>query len=203
VQYLIDEVFTVPRWLIPTELSSKTYLLKNGYEEHPLTAMKNEQLYLIWDLLANSRLLRMIQAESDLGADKAFTVSEMMQMLHQSLFVAHPQPDVLQRSMQKSVVDALITAAAEHEGVKINKGVEGLDNLDNSETMPCASLTSRPRNIGFTSTQISRVSDVISLKRAELLRIRQWAKARIGNCTTAVQMHCSDIVQRIDTALGL
>ena len=209
VQYLIDEVFTVPRWLIPTELSSKTYLFKNGYEEHPLTAMKNEQLYLIWDLLANSRLLRMIQAESDQGADKAFTASEMMQMLHQSLFVAHPQPDVFQRSMQKSVVDALITAAAEHEGVKINKGVEGLENIegldrqDRVEIPGCASLTSRPRNIGFTSTQISRVSDVISLKRAELLRIRQWAKARMGNCTTAVQMHCSDIVQRIDTALGL
>ena len=66
-----------------------------------------------------------------------------------------------------------------------------------------AALTSRPRSIAFVGTQISRTSDAISVKRAELLRIRTWAKARIGACTTAVQMHYADIVQRIETALGM
>lgn len=211
VQYLIDEVFTTPQWLFPADLTRKTFLLKNGREEHPMTSLKNEQNYLIWDLLANERLLRMFQAEADLGASKAFTANDMMQMLHQAVFVNRPQPDVMQRSMQKSMVDALITAAAESEGVKINKGIVSedadfpffLDSQENAGMSCMTSLTSRPRNIFYTSTQISRVSDAISLKRAELLRIRQWAKARIGNCTTSVQMHYSDIVQRIETALGL
>lgn len=206
VQYLIDEVFTTPQWLFPADLTRKTFLLKNGREEHPLTSLKNEQNYLIWDLLANERLLRMIQAEADLGAAKVFTANDMMQMLHQAIFVNRPQPDVMQRSMQKSIIDALITAAHENEGVKINKGIasEFLEYSEHAD-YPCCSeaLTSRPRNIFFTSTQISRISDAISLKRAELLRIRQWAKPRIGTCTTSVQMHYSDIVQRIETALGL
>ncbi|MBQ9641427.1 MAG: zinc-dependent metalloprotease [Bacteroidaceae bacterium] len=192
VRYLIEEVLTTPQWLFPADLTRKTYLLKNGREEHPLTALKNEQNYILWDLLANERLLRMIQAEMDLGSGKAFTANELVQMLHEAVFVNRPQPNVMERSVQKSMVDALITAAAENEGVKVNRAVASHE-----------SLTSRPRNISFTSTQISRTSDAISIKRAELLRIRLWAKARIGGCTTAVQMHCSDIVQRIETALGL
>ena len=189
---MIEEVLTTPQWLFPADLTRKTYLLKNGREEHPLTALKNEQNYILWDLLANERLLRMIQAEMDLGSGKAFTANELVQMLHEAVFVNRPQPNVMERSVQKSMVDALITAAAENEGVKVNRAVASHE-----------SLTSRPRNISFTSTQISRTSDAISIKRAELLRIRLWAKARIGGCTTAVQMHCSDIVQRIETALGL
>jgi hypothetical protein len=238
VKYLIDEVFTTPKWLFPSSLTSKTYLIRNNREEHPLTALKNEQNYLIWDLLANDRLMRMIQAESDLGASQAFTASDMMQMLHQAVFTSHPQPDALQRSMQKSMVDALITAAAENEGVKINKKLsdsqlaeegwqpaeegwqlaeEGWQTAAGQMAQECHYATecgpqsaapnyissSRPRNISFSNTQISRTSDAISLKRAELLRIRQWAKMHAGTCTTAAQMHYTDIVQRIETALGL
>lgn len=215
VQYLIDEVFTMPKWLFPADLTNKTYLIRRDREEHPLTSLKNEQNYLIWDLLSNERILRMVQAETDLGAGNSFTANDMLQMLHQALFTNRPQPDVMERSMQKSYVDALITAAAESEGVKINKHIEQ-DYLQVPSVPACTTaqphnhtteqphnLTSRPRSISFTNIQISRTSDAISIKRAELLRIRTWAKARIGACTTAVQMHYSDIVQRIETALGL
>ena len=219
VQYLIDEVFNTPRWLFSPDLAQKTYLLKNHREEHPAMSLKTEQNYLIWDLLANERMVRMMQAEADLGASKAFTVTDMIQMLHQAIFVNHPQPDMMQRSMQKSMIDVLITAAAETEGIKINKDISSSrrGSMETPEAFKTfgdmgeveafgekeATLTSRPRNITFFGTQISRTSDAISVKRAELLRIRTWAKARIGTNTTAVQMHYADIVQRIETALGL
>lgn len=225
VQYLIDNVFTYPEWLFNPSIAQYTYLLKNGREEHPSTSLKNEQNFIIWDLMANDRIMRMLQNEADQGATKAFTANEMMNMLHQAIFVNIAQPDVMQRSMQKSMVDALITAGASNEGVKINKSLtsEPMASIEPIESIvpiaPIApiksikptcflcqeenSLSSRPRDINFTSTQISRTSDAISIKRAELLRIRQFAKSRIGACTTAQQMHFADIVQRIDTALGM
>ena len=198
VEYLIKNVFTYPRWLFPSELMIHTNLLRHEREEHPMTALRIEQSFLFWDLMANERLARMLQAEADLGASNAFTAAEMMDMLHKALFTACPNPDIHQRMVQKDMIDALITAAAESEGVKINKNISGLSELCSAEA-----LTSRPRYIYMSSVQMNRTSDALSVKRGELMRIRTWAKSRIGEGRTAVQMHCADIVQRIDTALGL
>lgn len=47
-----------------------------------------------------------------------------MDGLHRNIFATTERgalPDVMTRALQKNFVDALITAAAESEGVKINK----------------------------------------------------------------------------------
>ena len=179
-----------------------------------MTALRLEQSFLFWDLMANERLVRMLQAESDLGTARAFTAAEMMDMLHTAIFTACPNPNVDQRTVQKDMTDALITAAAESEGVKINKNLyaDMTELRDDagfcspsglSELCSDAALTSRPRAIYMSSLQMNRTSDALSVKRGELMRIRAWAKARAGEGRTAVQMHCVDLVQRIDTALGL
>ena len=199
VDYLIKNVFTMPEWLFPASLMNQTYLLKHGREEHPMTAWRTEANFIFWDLLANERLLRMLQAEADLGAANAFTAADLINRLHTAVFTNRPNPDVNQRTVQKCMVDALITAASESEGVKMNKLLEGGFSSLCKET----NLTSRPRVLNMTTPQLTRTSDVISVKRGELMRIRTWAKARIGEGRTAVQMHCADLVQRIDTALGL
>jgi len=199
VDYLIKNLFTLPEWLFPASLTNQTYLLKHGREEHPMTAWKTELNFILWDMLANERLVRMLQAEADLGAANVFTAADMMNRLHTAIFTNRPNPDVNQRTVQKCMVDALITAAAESEGVKMNKLLEGGFASFCGER----DLTSRPRVINMTTPQLTRTSDVISVKRGELMRIRTWAKARIGEGRTAVQMHCADLVQRIDTALGL
>ena len=67
----------------------------------------------------------MIANESENGK-KAFTAVEMMDMLHKHIFastIAGRTPSTIERNIQKSFVDALITAAAESEGVKINKKI--------------------------------------------------------------------------------
>ncbi|MBQ4381008.1 MAG: peptidase M10A/M12B, partial [Bacteroidaceae bacterium] len=120
----------------------------------------------------------------------------------------HPNPDVMERNVQKSMVDILITAASESAGVKLNNYIT--DDPDYMEYAGVAELcgskdfvTSRPRTLYVTNTQLSRTSDAISVKRGVLVRIRNWAKNRVGDGRTAVQMHFADLVQRIDTALGL
>jgi hypothetical protein len=210
VQFLIDECLRFPKWLFGSPLSKQVYLLRNTpngtVEQEPVLLLKNEHNYIMWDLLSNERLMRMYENEW-LNGSEAFTAVDMMQMLHQAIFaktIAGQRLDVMERSLQKSFLDALITAGAESEGVKINKSFsEGLwDDNRCPELTDCLS-SSRPRTLEITTGQVSRTSDAISLKRSELLRIMRLCKAKANSGDAATQMHYDDMVLRIQTALGL
>ena len=199
VQFLLDEVLCFPEWLFGTHMSTQIYPLRHTplgtTEQEPAMLLKNQQNYILWDLLANERLVRMYQNEWANG-DKAFTAVEMMQMLHESIFkktIAGKKLNVMERSLQKSFVDALITAAAESEGVKINK------HLTEDQQVS----TSRSRTIDMTMTQITRTSDALSVKRSELIRIMKLMKSRTTTGDLSTQMHYEDVILRIQTALGL
>lgn len=199
VQFLIDNVLSYQPWLFGTSLSKQIYPLRetpNGTtEQEPAMLLKNQQNYILWDLFSNERLVRMYQNEWENG-DQAFTAVEMMEMIHQSIFrktIAGQKLNVMERSLQKSLLDALITAAAESEGVKINKSLMEESNLDSSA----------PRILDITMKQVSRTSDAISLKRGELLRILRLCKSKANTGDTATQMHYDDMALRIQTALGL
>ncbi|MBU5889723.1 zinc-dependent metalloprotease, partial [Vibrio cholerae O1] len=80
-------VLTYPKWLFDTEVGKYTYLLRNtpvGQQENaPTQILKNAQAYILWDLLGNTRLMRMIENES-VNGKKAFTVVELMDGLHKN-----------------------------------------------------------------------------------------------------------------------
>jgi hypothetical protein len=158
-------------------------------EQEPQLLLKNQQNYILWDLMENERLVRMYENELQNGSN-AFTAVEMMQMLHNSIFqktIKGQSPNVMERSLQKSFVDALITAAAESEGVKINKKL----------------TTDTDRYLADDCTQVSRNSDALSVKRGELLRILRLLKSQRNSGDLSSQMHYEDVILRIQTALGL
>lgn len=199
VQFLLDEVLCFPEWLFGSPFSTQIFPLRKTpfgtTEQEPAMLLKNQQNYIFWDLLANDRLVRMYQNEWMNGED-AFTAVEMLQMLHESIFkktIAGQKLNVMERSLQKSFVDALITAAAESEGVKINKSI--------AEDRHIASSGSR--TIDMTMTQITRTSDALSVKRSELIRILKLMKSRAKSGDLSTQMHYDDVMLRIQTALGL
>ena len=115
------------------------------------------------------------------------------------------------RNLQKSFVDALITAAAEEEGVKINKRLHTPLPALNTTALPCAHGCSSAMNgdnrnarlIDMYSTQINRVSDAISVKRGELMSILQLLKNKRNISDPATRFHYEDMILRIQTALGL
>lgn len=204
VQFLIDNVLSNQPWLFDTPLCHLTYLHRStplGVEEiQPNYMLKNQQNYILWDLLDNARLVRMFENENENGS-KAFTPSQFMDMLHRHIFhsaIAGTNPNLMERTLQKSMVDALITAAAESEGVKINKSL-----MLDCEAAEQQALSTASRTVELTSKQVSRNSDALSLKRGEMLRVRSLLKSRLsaGNVTT--RMHYEDIIMRINTALGL
>lgn len=212
VQFLLKEVLSDQPWLFNTPISNYTYLNKKtpiGVQEmSPTYSIINQQSYILWDILDNTRLVRMLENEMRNGKDKAFTVIELMDMLHNHIFkttIAGVSPSISQRSLQKNFVDALITAAAESEGVKINKKLKHSNNIiENDEfQLGCNELSSAPRIIELTGTQATRVSDAISVKRGELIRIMKLLKHRTTTADTAARLHYEDVILRIQTALGL
>ena len=166
--------------------------------------LKNIQNFILWDMLTNDRIVRMYENEW-LNGTKAFTATEMLQMLHQSIFrktIAGQKLNVMERSLQKSFVDALITAAAEQEGVKVNSKLKINDSKIETSNFNLL-RGSGYRTVGMSTTQINRVSDAISVKRGEMIRIMKLLKSRRTTGDLSTQLHYEDVIMRIQTALGI
>ena len=211
VEFLLNEVFTYPKWLFGTKLAQYTFLNKTTpvgvQEQAPDYALRNQQSYMLWDMMDNGRLVRMFANEQANGKN-AFTAYDMMDLLHKHIFaktLAGQSPDIQERSLQKNFVDALITAAAESEGVKINKKIYDTPAIidDPQFAWQCQSLSTASRTIDMGGTQFTRVSDAISVKRGELVRILKLLQAKRNTGDNATRMHYADVIMRIQAALGL
>lgn len=220
LDFLLNEVLCYPRWLFDTEISDYTFLLRKNptgvIEYAPSQILKNTQGYIFWDLLSNDRLMRMLENELKNGK-KAFTVVEMMDKMHNSIFattIKGGTPDVMERNLQKGFLDALITAAAESEGVKINKQLTATSGnpylfhhtpwcSHDEFVIEQAERMGARRELSFYGGQVNRISDAISVKRGELLRIKKLLESRRNTSDTAARYHYDDMILRINTALGL
>ena len=221
VQFLLDDVLSYPKWLFGASVTDYTYFLRNTpigvIEEHPHFFLRNQQNYVLWDLLSNERIMRMLENEYKNGK-KAFTAYEMMDMLHDHIFARTKKGqklDVMQRSLQKSFVDALITAAAEGQGLKLNKNLaeryekhELLDAAEKrcfccEESMIQRGLSSAPRTLKLSSGQVDRTSDAISIKRGELMRILKLLNKKLNSANKETELHYADLMNRIQDALDL
>jgi hypothetical protein len=221
LEFLLEEVFTYPEWLFGADLTKYTYVLRSTpvgvMEQHPFVSYRNQYNYMFWDLLFNERLCRMLDNEYENGK-KAFSAYEMMDMIHNHIFaktIKGKNPDIMERNLQKSFVDALITSASECQGIKVNPNSKDLyaehplfDNnhrcsLCSEESMNERGLSSAPRFIFSTTNQISRESDVLSIKRGELMSIMKLLKSKISTSDKATKLHYEDIIMRIQAALGL
>lgn len=208
VQFLIDQVFTFPEWLFGTGVSDYMFVHRSGAQEiAPFEMWNNSLSFLLWDVMTNERLLRMTANERDNGTN-AFTAVEMMNMLHQHFFgstIQGAKLTVVERHLQKSFVDLLITAANGTEGVKINKHLTDGTMPVTDRTHWCTSEDEHAitiRKMVFGNTQSQRVSDAISVKRGELLRIRELIQNKVKSVSdTATRYHYEDILMRIKTAL--
>ena len=221
LQFLIDEVFTYPAWLYDADVLNYTYILRDTplgtMEQHPHVSYRNQYNYMFWDLLNNERIYRMLENEYKNGK-KAFSAYEMIDMLHKHIFaktIKGQNPDIMERAIQKSFVDALITAASESQGIKINKSSKELysnhpiiDNnchsmLCSQASMEAIGLSSSPRLVLTSTAQLDRESDALSIKRGELMDILKLIKSKSNTADKAVKLHYQDMVMRIQAALGL
>jgi hypothetical protein len=59
------------------------------------------------------------------------------------------------------------------------------------------------RSAVINTEKLNRISDAISVKRGELLRIKKLLQNRLGTSDTAARYHYEDMILRINTALGI
>jgi len=192
VAYLVNNVFNCPEWLFKNDIYSTVYPVKespNGPREYnPFALFKNYQSYIYWDLLANPRLNRMITNES-LNGHKAYTASQMLNDLHKGIFaptIKGSRLNAYQRASQKAFIDALIIAVDRNAVSKVKK------RLYNDEK--CFD-----REVLFNGP--SRVSDAISVKRGELLRVERLLKKQRNINNVDTKYHYDDMLLRISKAL--
>lgn len=192
VKYLIDQVITYPTWLFGDQLFNYVYPVKEspaGYQEYnPFATYKNMQSFILWDLLTNERLDRMVANEVQNGK-QAYTAAELMEDLYNAIFAKTKQSSALtivEMATQKGFIDALIVAADRNEVSKEKKAIN-----DHSVNFSSDLLFSGPK----------RTSEAISVKRGILLRIERLLKSKVATADQSTRYHYEDMLLRIDKSL--
>lgn len=220
VRYLIDEAFVYPKWLFGGDIYTKIFPVKSSpdgpYEYAPMELFKNYQGYLLWDLLDDERLARMVENEARNGK-KAYSVLEMFDDLRKVLFAPTVRGVALtayERIAQKNYVDALIIAGDRTVAVKNRKalleGAFGIRPEEQAKGYLCSGRAAQKDDErGFVNAnrrikfdQLSRIGDQLSLKRGELMRLRDLMKRGVSHSDLATRYHYKDLILRINDALG-
>jgi len=213
VAYLLRNAFTMPDWLFKNPVYDYIYPVKqapDNYREYaPNASFKNAQSYVIWDLLDNSRITRMIENEAKNGA-KAYTAAEMFGDINNVVFsktFKGQNLDFNERATQKAYIDALIIAcdrnATTKEKKKLHDDEAGCCAFDHSFGT-CTSFENQADN-SLESERIfngpDRVLDAVSLKRGELLTIEKILKSKVKTGDINTQYHYEDMLLRINDSL--
>lgn len=227
VKYLIDEVINNPKWITNAEIYNKTYPIRGsvigGLEYAPTTLFRDLNSRLFYSLLQKERLLRMLQNEAS-NADKAYSLTEMMRDLHNGVFaktIKRQKLDVFTRQNQKNFVDNLIithnrtmekttkkTLHHDHSNCGLHNNMPMLcDYAIKSEKMFADEKEADDTNSRYAKRNLyyatnNRVSDVVSVKRGELARIRDLLSVRLNTSHEATKFHYQDLILRINEALN-
>ena len=175
LQFLIDELFETPTWMLDENIFSKTEF--SGAIER----VRGLQARTLNNVLDAGRMARMIENETLNGASKAYTLINMMRDVRKGVWseiYAGRSIDTYRRNLQRAYLDRL-------------------DYLLNE------AKNQRGANSGYykkTGININQ-SDVKSVARGELKRLQRDVKKASNRGNTLTRYHLQDVVGRIDLIL--
>ena len=175
LQFLIDELFETPTWMLDENIFSKTEF--SGAIER----VRGLQARTLNNVLDAGRMARMIENETLNGASKAYTLINMMRDVRKGVWseiYAGRSIDTYRRNLQRAYLDRL-------------------DYLLNE------AKNQRGANSGYykkTGININQ-SDVKSVARGELKRLQRDVKEASNRGNTLTRYHLQDVVGRIDLIL--
>jgi len=175
LQFLIDELFETPTWMLDENIFSKTEF--SGAIER----VRGLQARTLNNVLDAGRMARMIENETLNGSSKAYTLINMMRDVRKGVWseiYAGRSIDTYRRNLQRAYLDRL-------------------DYLLNE------AKNQRGANSGYykkTGININQ-SDVKSVARGELKRLQRDVKAASRKGNTLTRYHLQDVVDRIDLIL--
>lgn len=201
VNYLKKNVLTIPEWLfLNKDILNKTFAVKDtplgAYQTSPYTMAREYQYAIIYDLLSDDRLLRMMDMQLLHSPDEVFTAEELFSELRTYIFKSTKNKkslSVWERTTQKNYVDALIVSL-QKLFEKTNSSSKKLQPEFNSNSENAL------RQMNFSS--LKRVSEVTSLKRGELMQILKLIRDVKGDkLTEPTEQHYKDLTIRIEQNL--
>jgi len=215
LEYLKKNVFYMPEWLFVPELMAKTFPLKDSpigpFEYAPYNLQREFQYAMLYKLVNDERLLRMVEMENLFGSKKAWSAPEFLTSVRQTVFaktISGQSLDLKTRMLQQNYVDVLMVSTNKSMEKLNAKKLAGIEQLVEA-TQPdlclhpqhASSSKAGLRNVHVTG--MIRTSDMLTYKRAELYEIYQLLKQkqRTGDATT--KSHYMDLLLRIANTLEL
>jgi len=115
LEYLKKNVFYMPEWLFVPELMAKTFPLKDSpigpFEYAPYNLQREFQYAMLYKLVNDERLLRMVEMENLFGSKKAWSAPEFLTSVRQTVFaktISGQSLDLKTRMLQQNYVDVLM-----------------------------------------------------------------------------------------------
>lgn len=209
VQYLIDEVFIVPEWLFGADAWKKSYPIMNGVEYAPYNVARELQYEIFYNLLKDVRLLRMYEAEAALGKSGAYTPEEMFGDLHRIVFrgtLAGRSLTLYERMTQKNFIDAIIVSSNKAVEKTTKRALRPSERPCDFASRQAAFASGEPADFSLQILHFSsmnRVSESVSVKRGELLKVLKLVESRRSTGDEATRNHYEDLIVRVKEALNI
>ena len=174
-----------------------------GVEYSPYTVARELQYATFYNLLKDERLLRMFDSEATLGRTKSYTPEEMFADIHNVIFAsskAGRNLSIYERMTQKNFIDAIIVSSNRAVEKTTKKALHHF-----ASKVPEYTIERREevqlRTLHFSS--MGRVSEAVSVKRGELLKILKLAENKRNTGNVETRNHYEDLIIRIKEALNM
>ncbi|CAL1520488.1 hypothetical protein MMC2321_04253 [Chitinophaga sp. MM2321] len=171
VQFLNQQLFTTPKWLINQDLLSRIGM--NG-----ITLISSRQTPILERIMSVRTLNKLIAGEAALGAANAYQANQLLSDLKKGIFTeiyTHKPIDVYRRNLQRTYVENLSKLVA--------------------PPAPTGSMS-----FGSSQTDAS-MSDAAGIGRAQLTALRADLRAAAGSGDTMTRYHIQDMIARITMVL--
>jgi len=209
VAYLNKNIFTIPEWLLFNPVLKHTYAIKDSpvgpFEYTPYTLSRELQYSILYQLLGDERLLRLVEANLyNPNKESRYTVQQLFSDLRNHMFYNTTKGKsltVLERMSQKNYVDVLLVDIQKiMEKTTLKKLTTLNDITDTSFCMVALNEEKQVRNINYTSMR--RVSEIASYKRQELRNVLQLLEKKKRKGDDNTKAHYNDLIYRIKNTLN-
>ena len=174
VQFLINQVFTTPTWLLDTDILDKIQFSGSDVK------IRDLQIISFNRVMRTGRIARLLENEA-LNGDKAYTFMDLMTDFRKGIFTelySRKSIDTYRRNLQRTYIIKLASLMEAKKQGFINIGILKVTAVD------------------------ADISDIKPVVRGELNRIKRDAnRALNSSINTISKYHLQDLIKRIDLIL--
>lgn len=212
LDFLKEHILTLPEWLFVNELQHQLRPAKNTpkglIDQSPYTVFREKQSSILYHLMKDDRLLRILEFEflkEAQPSQRVMTVSELFSDLRSFIFkksMKKKNLTIAERMTQKNYIDALI--------IDVNTLYAKTEKSLYSRMPMVCDYAYHPhdtdehndeKNLSLYFNGMKRLSEVGSAKRSELIKVRKIILSAKNSGDEATRNHYADLLIRLNRAL--